>query len=868
MNAIAQVLWQSPALAPTAVALAAVVAAAVLWLYPPQTREMPDGWRWLLPALRAAAAGALTLAVVQPVVLRPRTTSREGALVLLVDASKSMGVADRQRTPAELVGLASGLGALAPNARHEAAPGLAEQLEAIRTLSDQMDRSRSEADYATLSGRGATAAGARFREGRSRLADAVAQLAPPPASSPELQQRIAAIKQLPAVGNPSGGASIRTEIDAALRAIYTAQAQADAQLFKQNADVRALCSQLGQQSRQQLIEYGLSDDQHGLLRTLPSGVPLYGFTFSDEPRPISLTSQKVSIDSAGSRSDIAGAVRAALQRMGSRQVQAIVLMSDGRQVGGDVEGIAGDVAAAGVPVFAISAASQTPARDVSVVSIDAPAAARVGETITVRAHLHGQAVRGAIVDVRLDAGNVRQVKRVIFGDEPAVVAEFDVTVTSAGPQNLVVNAWPIEGEISNDNNRLERWIRVGAEPVRVTVIVGTEAGKQFASLHEALSRTEWIALRELDEETVTTLTSRAILGQDVVILCNVPVDALDRAQWEALQQLTRRRGGSVIVCAGGNAPGDYESEPAAASLLPMSGDLRGAWRTWPGGAAQFRIVPPSSETGVEADAWRQLPAVSRYLEIPPLGADARALLIERGSGIAVVTEARRALGKIYFVGTDESWRWRGQPGERELFWPRLVRLAAGAPYAAVETNLWLDADDVAPEPNQSFSVSAKVRDVYGDPLDAAAQALHIYRGTELVRDLTMPSLGEGSGRFATSVSGLPQGEYVLRLDAPEDPSSEIPPDPVQLKIHVEPRYAAELADLSGDDRLLRHIADASGGQFLTLDQLDTLGPRLQANRAKQSRLVEYALWDSPYLFGFVLACLSMEWSLRKKFGLA
>src|SRR5215207_5548094 len=114
-------MWQSPGLAPVAVALAAVAAAAVLWLYPPQTRGVPGFFRWAMPGLRALATGALTIAVMQPVALRPRTIEREGAVVLLVDRSRSMGVVDRDRSPAELVALAAGLGALPADApRREA----------------------------------------------------------------------------------------------------------------------------------------------------------------------------------------------------------------------------------------------------------------------------------------------------------------------------------------------------------------------------------------------------------------------------------------------------------------------------------------------------------------------------------------------------------------------------------------------------------------------------------------------------------------------------------------------------------------------------------------------------------------------------
>jgi hypothetical protein len=288
-----------------------------------------------------------------------------------------------------------------------------------------------------------------------------------------------------------------------------------------------------------------------------------------------------------------------------------------------------------------------------------------------------------------------------------------------------------------------------------------------------------------------------------------------------------------------------------------------------------------SLTAADLEFWRQLAPVARYVPLsPPLLADARALLVERESGAAVLTESNRGLGRIFFLGTDQSWRWRGQPGgdEREQFWPQLVRLAAEEPYAASSADLSLDANVIAPEPNEPFAVRARMYDLYGHPAASPSQTLHILRadssddtgeGGWPLRDVTMNSQGEGSGRYeATIAGGLPAGHYTLRLEGGEDASAEAAGEPVELALSAEPRLEAEMTDLSGDDRILRRIAAASGGQFLTLDQFNTLPARLAENRQKQSRLVEYPLWDSPYLFGFVLACLSAEWALRKKFGLA
>ena len=53
-----------------------------------------------------------------------------------------------------------------------------------------------------------------------------------------------------------------------------------------------------------------------------------------------------------------------------------------------------------------------------------------------------------------------------------------------------------------------------------------------------------------------------------------------------------------------------------------------------------------------------------------------------------------------------------------------------------------------------------------------------------------------------------------------------------------------------------------------MDQLAHLPEKLQQTKYDKPQLAEMSLWDSPYLFVFVLACLGAEWALRKRLGLA
>jgi hypothetical protein len=91
---------------------------------------------------------------------------------------------------------------------------------------------------------------------------------------------------------------------------------------------------------------------------------------------------------------------------------------------------------------------------------------------------------------------------------------------------------------------------------------------------------------------------------------------------------------------------------------------------------------------------------------------------------------------------------------------------------------------------------------------------------------------------------------------------------VEVPVHVAASAEAEMADVSGDPDLLRRIAEASGGQMLTLDRLAELPGLLAATGTDRTRYAEWAIWDSPLLFLFVVACLGAEWALRKRLGLA
>jgi hypothetical protein len=910
---LAQVLWNSPRSLPLAVAVAIVAVAAVVWLYPPQVKGLGWAWRWGLPGLRAAGMLALAAALLRPAVMRPKTGQERGVILVLVDRSRSMAVVDNARSPAELVALADGLGMLPAGARSGAAAGVAALAADARPRLAAVERAWGDLDYARVAGRGVEAARARVEAATAELRRAAGdvQRAGAALGDGAVTERLSAIGVIP---NPDAAepgprlAALRAALDAVGAAATQVQGVADAELHRTSPAVKAVCDELSRKSRYELVEEALLRPGTGLLARLPGeAVVRFGIAEDLSPLPLQVPASDApggapaSLPSTapatvpsrepafgappdGRRSDIVGCLRKALEGFEGREVAAVVLLSDGRPAGA-ASAVTAGLGASGAPVYAVAAAPGGGAlRDVSVGRLVAPASGFVGEVATVRVEVRQQGVQEGQVRVKLttDAGRgaEQQVETVRLVEGRAAPAEFQVKLARPGAQRVSVSLDGVGGEATAENNGAERWVKVLSQKVKVAAFAMLP-GWDFQYLRNALARTPWAELRAAvlnPSSPRVPLTPEQILAQDVLVLYDVPVAALDDARWTAVYRLVSERGGSVLLLAGpGHLPAEYGAHFVASSLLPYPPDLAPTWRVWPGEEPMFRLVPdleasnePVLRVGGEGGAaavqrWQMLPGFYHVLPVGRLKPGAQALLVEASSGEPVLTQMRVGAGRTFLFGATETWRWRSGPAAEDLqdrFWLQLIRHAAGDPYGARSDRLALDVDRVSFEVGQT--AQAKVRAL--SAVSADALRLEVVQGAGVARTLSpSPAGGAESGRFTARVGPLPAGDYELRLSEAGTAGAA---GAVSLPLHVTAGYETELADVSGDRSLLSRLAESTGGELVPLEQVGRLAGRLHDRAAHRSSYVEERLWDSPYLFVLVVACFAAEWAARKRLGLA
>lgn len=906
----AVIQWQSPQMLGIALLVAVGAAVLVTLSYARSVQLLPTKWRILLPTLRWLAIAAMGVSLARPVALRPRGEDEQGACVVIVDCSRSMSVRDAQRTPAMLVALADGLGKLPPGtrARPEAFAAIAPDIDRLPSLADAITQSQVELEVAQLQGKENPAAQRRFDEAATefaRVAHALAQARGKLKKAPRLAEALGALERLPAVKSRQWPVVAGRTIAELSERASQFQTESDDALYRNSPQVKQICDDLARLSRFELVEEALlagggSDHSRtgaataGLVAQIPARTPLLAYAVGSSVVPLGLRdtagqpARRLIVTPDQTHSDLTGTLQSVLNQLRYQSVQAVVLFSDGRQVGSQTAIASSILGGSSIPVFTISpappAASAAAVRDLAVERIALPASVFIGEVMTVTADLHWTVARYRPASATLQVGT-RMLTRPVEPnpkDPASGTVRFSVLMDEPGPQQIVVSVPPVEGEITDQNNSISRFVKVLSDKFDV-LLVGGAASWDFRYLRNTLSRTSWITARSIlvdKEGAQLALPPEQVASRDVIILCDTPEKALSGPQWEAVRKMVAQRGGSVILLAGRNyLPRQYNTD-ALAEFLPWKRQPRQsrspAWRQWPGDEAAFRIIPsPASLLAQQlslsdlpqesASRWLFLPPVYRHLSMPPLREIAEPVLIERETAAPILTRHRLGRGNVFFLGIDETWRWRWRVGERDQdrFFQQLVRLAADEPYAATNAALSLDADRVVVPPGEVVRVRARLNEPPEFHPYPAALSLEIVRdGGSSVRTQSLVRVGEeDSGRYEGSVGGLEQGAYQLRVSTADGAQIDYP-------LHVASNFEAEMAQLTPDEDLLRRLAVSSGGEFRTLDQLRDLPRRLEQLQRQRVGTVELTLWSSWYLYGFVVGCLGLEWALRKRLGLS
>jgi len=580
-------------------------------------------------------------------------------------------------------------------------------------------------------------------------------------------------------------------------------------------------------------------------------------------------------DSAGAGDRAASAPGDALDGIGrlpaERRPDGIVLVSDGAvNAGADPVAVARGL---GLPVHTLLVGERTGV-DRGIAGVEASSEARVGEATPVRVRVVSEEARGTPIEVRLeDDGRVLDRTTVQApGPGAEAVAELHVTPTRAGLALWTARLAPLAGDASPDDDA--HGVAVPVAPGKLGVLVVT-AGLNWdlTFLRRALLRDTTVDLdtrvREaggawtaLERARAGALGPGDLNGRAVVVLDGVAAADVGPAFDAALASFVRG-GGGLLLLGGEGGAGRFARGQLARELAFTAGP-----------PALAPVAPEPREVGTEllawdddpargGRAWREAAPLTGVLSVAPGGAD-RVLLGGRDGGPPLWIARAVGRGQVLLVNGAGTWRWSlngtdelaGERGRR--LWRKTVR--------------WL-AEPVHGEP---LRVVAERRLVPGgEPvrLDALLQdeRFRPIAGADVRGELTGPGgasrpvvflpggpgaysatfVSPGPGRWQASVRATRGGREVGRARAE----------------FVVDRWTLEALRAQPDSAALAAIAEASGGRVGRAADAASWARSLDTRSLVRRRTTSTRLWESPWLFGVIVAMLSAEWAWRRRRGL-
>jgi hypothetical protein len=319
-----------------------------------------------------------------------------------------------------------------------------------------------------------------------------------------------------------------------------------------------------------------------------------------------------------------------------------------------------------------------------------------------------------------------------------------------------------------------------------------------------------------------------------------------------------------------------ELPPAPPGLSPSGGDgdltvdafrpkLTAEGRTHP--VTSLLLDPRENEA-----RWAKLPPLDGINRVPRLRPGAAALLTHptlRGDGgqpapVLVVGDAGK--GRSLALLTDSAWHWgflaagEGDDGRAfQRFWENAIRWLVRDPAL---TLLRLELDRI--EYRRSQPPSVRIRAMHpdyspADKVDVVVEVSATDSDPQAKPLKHLEATTNQDGEAHVDLGALAPGAYRVVGRATLDGRAV-----TEDKTFVVRAEGRELEDVAFRDKVLREIAEVSGGSYQSGELGDVAIAEPREVRVGRQRSVE--LWSSPIFLGIGLFLLVSEWYLRRRAG--
>lgn len=637
------------------------------------------------------------------------------------------------------------------------------------------------------------------------------------------------------------------------------------------------------------------------------------FTLSDQARPLA---DLGALKAEGDATRLLSGLEDIAARFRPEELGAVVVISDGADNGalGEADPVVepppAAVAVAGrlqAPLHAIFTGPDRPPRDVAVSKVAYDDFAFVRNVVSIQAEITVQGYEDLVLPVTLRRGDMILGQRSLATErgQEKYAFDFEFVPDQTGKDVFTLEVGYGPDEQIKVNNRRQFVIRIIRDKIRALQVVGRPSWdvrflRRLLKKNPNVDLISFFILRtgasidvaQRDELSLIPFPTQELFEEqlgsfDLIIFQNFTYRGYQMSQYLPLIRDYVHNGGGFVMIGGDLSftSGGYAGTPIEEFLpfgLPAEqGDLidparfratlTEAGRRHP--ITALSLVPEENEK-----LWQGLPELSGTNRVLAPREDT-VVLAERpaagtsGQTVPVMATRQYGQGRVLAVTTDSTWNWAfhtaGEGGDNRhyyKFWGNAIRWLIQDP-ALKPVRIEADRDRYP----LGAEVTLLTRVVGADWAPAADTAVNVDIERSWFDDGGMPHtevIEHLEGRTSEN------GEYLLRYlpvadgaytaTARVDRGKEVVTDRDVFVVAPDP---IELRQTAARRDTLAALARVGRGEVRTLaDGLDGLA-RVEPRIVKVNRRKDVPIWSSGWLLLVAILCPSVEWFLRRRWGL-
>ena len=571
----------------------------------------------------------------------------------------------------------------------------------------------------------------------------------------------------------------------------------------------------------------------------------------------------------------------------------IVLFSDGI-ANGEMKSLNGTAPAA--PVFAVGVGNTEGFTDLRIARLSAPEFAFRGREFKIELTVQAFGLKGKSVPLLFNRGkNLISTRAIAIDADP-----FEQKITlSFTPKDLGTHVFSVSlpaqsGEQITQNNQKEFKVDVRRDKIRVLTLSGSPAWN-YRFLRMAMKQDPLIEL--VSFVFLRTPTDTVDVPENQLSLIPFPIDdifleelknfdlvVLDDFSYRAyfnpvyLERVRDfvRDGGGLAMFGGTRAfdSGGY-GDSALREVLPVELDGKGSYQAR--GPLQAVLTPAGKKHPItrllpdpksNEEAWAKLPPLTGMNQVRAVRGET---LLTANDGAPLLAIGRYGKGRTLALMSDDAWRWNFiAVGNHETPQNHLKLIRQAVRWLAQEPAFEQVQLYPIPSAQPAEKVAIKLK-VLNDDFTPARQASIQLRVISPEGEPTLVSTSPDGeeGEYSGDFTPTREGTYQVEAEASAGG---------KMLGRAKSSFSAAFSYGETDDGLprldlLKQIAEASKGEYISIDDwndktFDKIAARLEA--IAPSEIVEQRqtrLWSNLWPFGVILVLLSIEWWMRRKWGL-